>query len=107
MNQKKYFKQKRKEIVKVASAMISGQIDLITGCRMLSKLRFEVESENSDIFNIFRAVDSETDHIPLGKAREKCDKDSLFKIDKEVEEYILSINDEIISSCIKLIEKYS
>lgn len=97
----------KNEIVQIAKEMLNGEIHLILGCRYIRGLRHDTEIPEDDIFMTFRAVDSETDHFPLGKVRELCDPEYLERRDKEITAYLEAAGDDIRKACIELIKKFS
>jgi hypothetical protein len=97
---------KKLEIIELCSAMIGGSVDLIEGCRRLVSLRHQVKETDNEIFFAVRAVDSETDHFPVGAMREQCSEDFLRKSDKEIAEYLEDATPSIISSCEEIINYF-
>ncbi len=94
-------------LVLTAKDMLAGNVDLITGCRKICNLRHQVETFTNDpLFLLFRGIESETDHFPIGKVREHCDPDYLNKIDNEKNEYLMETKEFIFQECKKIIEKY-
>ena len=97
----------KKEIIAIAQEMLSGKIHLISGCRMIRGLRYDTDRSDDEFFFTFRAVDSETDHFPLGKVRELCDEDYLKRVDKEISDYLANAGEDIRRACSNLIQTLS
>jgi hypothetical protein len=57
-------------------------------------------------FFSIRAIDSETDHFPIGAMRENCSENFLKKSDKEIAEYLDKVKPSIISSCKEIINYF-
>ncbi len=87
--------------------MVSGTISPIEGCRRICRLRFDVGDPDSSIFLLIRAVDSETDHFPFGEVRVRFAPDYLKVLDEERDAYLASARDDIIRSCLQLVEVYA
>lgn len=104
---KKSIAAKKDELVEVALSMLEGKMDLILGARKICHLRFVLEETENAIFNTIVAIESETDHLPLGKMRSNCNADYLAKMDLEKEEYLLLVKADILMSCKKIISHFS
>jgi hypothetical protein len=52
----------------IATRMLAGEVGLVEGCRSLVKLRGALGQEHEVLFIPFIAVESETDHLPIGEA---------------------------------------
>ncbi|GAC1465351.1 MAG: hypothetical protein NVS2B14_19220 [Chamaesiphon sp.] len=81
-------KQRKSEIIEMATKMINEQIDLLDGCRKLVYLQRKLEKP-PEVFLLLRGIDSETDIFPLDKAeREQWGPEALLRLDKEKTGYI-------------------
>lgn len=102
-----YMHARRKDVVEVASALISGQIHFLEGVRALTSLCHEVTGLDFDEdFSIFVAIDSETDHLPSEKVRHRFSEAWLEKADKEVCEIKESYNTQVVEACQKLVARF-
>ncbi len=73
-----YAKAIRHKITSTAKSMLEGELSFLSGARILASLRHEFPSGADDRdFLVFVAVDSETDHFPLGEPCQHWDKQSL------------------------------
>lgn len=59
------------------------------------------------MFNVFVAIDSETDHFPIGEYRKNWDTEVLKKIDIKIKEYEEDTKDQVKNACINLIKQLS
>ena len=60
-----------KQVVETANGILDGKIGIIEGSRILGGLRLKVCEGNRDPdFTGFVAIDSESDHRPVGRVRE-------------------------------------
>ncbi len=94
-----------KEIVKTAKGMLSGDIQIIIGCRIIKSLRHQTDRPDDEIFTPFIGIDSQTDHYPLGNVRDLCDPNYLARVDKEMEEFLCFASECIREACCDLIKK--
>lgn len=95
------------KIIRVAHEMLDGKINLLDGCRIITGLHSRAYKPEDDIFMPFRAVDSETDHWPLGVSRELCDTEYLKRVDSEIELYLELESEYIKTACRNVIKKLS
>ena len=94
-------------IVSVAKGMLSGEIDIVEGCRLISALQGDVNDRDESLFTPMIAVASETEDVPLGKLRLLWDKAALAKIDLRNNAYLDRVRGEIMVTCKRLIQKYA
>ena len=87
----KYFKAKssRNRAAKTAKAMLDGSMDYLEGSQVLSTIRYDVGLEDRDPdFEVFVLIDSETDSLPIGHARQYWNKEALEKLQPEYDSSI-------------------
>jgi hypothetical protein len=94
---------KRTELVSVANAMLDGKMDLIEGVRRVCSLRFAIADPDNDMFLSFRAIESETDHFPLGEMRSRCATDFLQRMDADMKYYLSDAKQDILNGCKEII----
>ncbi|PAU75815.1 hypothetical protein CK501_16490 [Halovibrio salipaludis] len=97
----------QEKIIEICTSMIDGEINLIEGCRKLVSLRHRTGEPENEIFSPLRAVDSETDHFPIGGMREYCSKEYLEVSDREVADYLDEVQPQIIEACKRIVDFYS
>ena len=97
----------KKEIIRVAKEMLAGAVDLIIGCRVITGLSCNTDDPQDEIYLPFIALDSETDHLPMGSVRELCDPDYLKRVDKEINRYNELAREDIHKACVELVKKLS
>jgi hypothetical protein len=95
------------ELVAVATAMIDGNMNLIEGVRQITALRSRVQNPSDEIFMPIRAIESETDHFPLGSARAQCAPAYLTEMDAKMERYIADARHDILAACQAIVRAYS
>lgn len=100
------FDKSRTEAVRLAKAILAGDIGIIEGVRrILRSIAFLPEYEDS-MFLPIRSVESQTDDIPLGAEREKVPSDILEDLDKQMSEFLPLVHDTLMETCRKIIERY-
>lgn len=87
--------------------MLAGDVNLIEGVRKMCSLRFATGDPENDVFMPLRAIDSETDHYPLGEMRVRCADDYLRRMDAEMENYLEEAKQDILNACRDIIRVYS
>ncbi len=103
-----YMSAKRREVVEKATDLMKGSIDFLTGVRDLKSLKYEVSDADFDPdFMLFVAIDSETDHIPVGKLRDSCSLSWLETCDREMEKVKDTYQNEVIEACKTLIGRFA
>lgn len=106
MNLHNVVKNKRAELISLSTAMLEGKINLIEGVRKICSLRHEVGDPDNEVFLPIRAIDSETDHFPVGKIRERCTREYLQRMDKEMQLYLADAKDDILTSCREIVQVF-
>lgn len=100
LNHDEYVKRKRKEAAGIASDMLDGSAPYLEGAIQLSALRSELEvSDDDKDFLAFIAVSSESDHLPLGAARQHWSKEALERCELEIEETTKWAKEVSLSEC--------
>jgi len=98
---------KRSELVAVATAMLEDRVKLIEGARKICALRHQVGDPENEAFMPIRAIESETDHFPLGKMRDQCASDYLQRMDAEMNRYLADAREDILLACREIIRIFS
>ena len=97
----------RAQAVAVAQAVLLGHLDAVRAAWQLAALRHEINGmENDPDFLLMTAVSSETDHLPLGAARQHWDPAALARKDEELAEAVGYWNDEVRASCERIVERF-
>jgi hypothetical protein len=94
------------KILIAAQRILSGDLGIVAGARQLAPLRFDVGAEHDSDLIFFVGVDSETDHLPVGEARQHWKPDALPAKDRELSAYEASVRDRALEVCRSLIQKY-
>ena len=97
----------KRELVKTATQVITGELDLVRGCRKLSQLSGSIQPFNRDIFNPIIGFESETDDYPLDEVRDTYERIYLSKLDRELLEYSDQMRTNILNACQRIVAEYS
>ncbi len=96
------------EAVRRARAVLSGEIGLLEGCIPLASIAHDVVSDwrvDPD-FVVFGAVASETDELPLGKARAQWSAAALARADVEIDRYTREVQDSVLAACRNVVKRF-
>jgi hypothetical protein len=83
MTSDRYRADQWKLLLQVLDDLRDRRIGITEGCRNVAGLRHALGEENNELFLPFVAVDSETDHFPLGDVRARWSPSALERVDKE------------------------
>jgi hypothetical protein len=83
MTSDRYRADQWKLLVQVLEDLRSGRVAITEGCRNVVGLRNALNQEKNELFLPFVAIDSETDHFPLGDVRARWSPSALEREDKE------------------------
>ena len=94
------------KIVVVARGIISGELGLIAGSRQLWRLGSEIGADRDPDFTFFCAVDSESDHLPIGEVRQRWSSDALREKDSEIAKIESFYRERALEICRRLVQRY-
>jgi hypothetical protein len=100
--------QAQSEAVRVARAILSGDIGVLDGCIPLAALAHKVVSDwrvDPD-FVVFGGIASEADALPLGKVRAQWSSAALAKADVEIARYTQLVKEQVLSACRNVVERF-
>lgn len=95
----------RQTALQVAHGMLAGNVPLIEGCQTLARLRIDAEIPPSEAFNVFRAVDSETDGFPHENMRHEYAPELLAQLDAKVSRILARDTPIIMESCREVVRE--
>jgi len=87
--------------------MLSGEVNLIAGVRRILSLSAAIGDIGNEVFIPIRAIDSETDHFPLGDVRLNWEPSALSRVDVEMKDYLADAKEDILRSCQEIVQLYS
>ncbi len=92
------------DLITITKHILAGQISPLLGVRKLRYPLSVLELDNHSDFVLFKAIDSETDHLPIGPEREHWNPDSLKQKDIEIQERENLERDEVFKTCDRLLK---
>lgn len=102
-----YAEAVRIKISSTAKSMLEGELNFLYGVRILASLRNEIPGGMVDRdFLAFVAIDSETDHFPLGETCQHWDKQSLERLQPEIQEAEERARVFGSSACVSLLKRF-
>jgi len=107
MEQTEHLALKRHELVKVANAMLAGNMNLIEGIRQICSLRFAVADPENEVFLAIRGIESETDTFLVGQIRSNYSQEYLQRMDVEMQSYMAEAKDDILQACQEIVQTFS
>ncbi|WP_341648831.1 hypothetical protein [Thauera humireducens] len=103
----KYVASVRKRIGELVQAMSIGEVCFLEGARLLSSLHHEAAVADDDPdFQVFVAIASETDHLPIGKSRIHWSPEALAKHQPELDSATKWAREVSANACSSLLERF-
>lgn len=93
-------------IVSTAHAILTNEIGIIEGARKLCDCRFRVKAEDDKDFLFFVGLESETDHLPIGKVQKYWKPTALKNKQEEIASVEKFYAEKAFTACNNLIVKY-
>jgi hypothetical protein len=95
----------REAIVAAAQGMISGEIDLLDGCRLIVQWRAALNGVDAELpaLDLVTGIESELDTFPVGPARQEWDTAVLARQDERKAEYLQGVRGTLLEACATLI----
>ena len=108
MSREEYVLYQRRRAAEVAAGMIDGSIHYLEGASELASLRFEVGlPEDDKDFLAFTGVSSETDHLPLGSARQYWSQEALARHEPEIKKITQWAKDVSLAECKSIVARFN
>jgi hypothetical protein len=96
----------REKVQHIAQGVLDGQTGVIDAARTLVLLlRRSPELASKEDFNLVRAIESETDDLPLGQVRELWDPAALANKDREIARCESLWRDEVRAACGRILQR--
>jgi hypothetical protein len=87
-----------------ARRVLAGELGLIEGCRALSSMSREFETDMDDLFSPFVAIDSKARGLPVGAVRDLWEAEALARMDIEITRCEELYRAQALEACSRLIE---
>ena len=93
-------------VTKTCKDYLTGDLGLIEASRQLAACSHRLREDRNSEFTFFIAVDSETDHLPVGECREQWAADSLKIKDQEITSIEEFYRSDALASAILLLKRF-
>jgi hypothetical protein len=108
MTHDEYVAMQRRRVGELARQILAGEIDVLDGSRKIAALRFEVEVEERDQdFIPFVAVESETDHLPIGVEAVNWSDEALVRKELELKQAREWAMETVHTECASLVARFA
>jgi hypothetical protein len=97
----------KEKVIRVCRAVLNNEMGVIEASRILSKRPFSQGFENDPDIITFIAIDSSTDHLPIGEVRKLWNPEVLVQKDKEIAKWEDFYRVQAHEACERLMEKIS
>jgi len=98
----------REKALKVARSILEGDVGIIEGARLLAPLGHDLVPDwriDPD-FVVLGALDSETDHLPVGAERKLWEEKALVERDAIVSRIEADAKEEVESACRNILRRF-
>lgn len=89
--------------LEIARETLAGELDPLIACREIASMRLQLSLVPDAVMDVFVAVASEVDDLPLGLEREHWSRDSLSDRDVEASDYRSRVEDIVLVSMREII----
>jgi hypothetical protein len=104
MTAEEYREYTRKEMVRIAQGILSGEVEMVGGCRRLIEL---VPFGDEKLHTPIEAFVCETEGFPLGEVRAGFESSYLARLDAQREKYSEQSNPRVFKACQEIIQDFS
>ncbi|GAB3777270.1 hypothetical protein GCM10028818_24150 [Spirosoma horti] len=94
-----------KEVIFIASNILSSQTGIINGSRSLSWISHKFDGNRQDDFQLFTLIDSDSDDLAIGPERDYWAKEQLAKQDIKTENFETFYKEDVLNTCRNLIRQ--
>ena len=96
------------DLVLVCKRLLAGELGVVAAARQITSLASRLHGDDlvREMFGVFVAIDSESDHLPVGPERRHWAQDVLVSKDAEIERYEESCRQEAFEAARKIIKSY-
>ena len=98
--------ERRKKIVEVTQALLSGRFGLIESARELTRTRPGSTSEQDPDLNLFEQIDIQTHDLPIGPVRKEWDEGALKKKDQEIQKQEALFRESATAAAQRILKRY-
>ncbi len=102
-----YWRDCCREVVECCRDLLEGRVGVIAAARRLSGLAFEVRAGHDPDFVLFRALDSESDALPVGEVRQYWSAAALEREDAKIAAFEENARRDACLAAGRLAERYA
>jgi hypothetical protein len=95
----------RTEVMRIAAGIIEGAVEPVAGCRAINRLVAGAGLSTAGPVAVFRAVEAETDDLPLGGVRAGYSLDLLERLDRSVIAYLEAVRPTLLDACAEIVRE--
>jgi hypothetical protein len=107
LSHKEYVDRQRAKVASLAAKVLKKEMSMIEGAKEIVTLCYELDVDDSDEDILaFVLIESETDHLPIGKVRRFWDEDALVEKEPEVQEAERWAQGVGAEACKNLVERF-
>lgn len=92
-----------KQMSQIATCALAGSYDLLLACRDLARFRRQPVNVGDEIMDVFSAVASEVDGLPIGPERASWSGEALVRMDAEAEAYRAEVREAVMTALRELV----
>ena len=104
-NHEKFVKE-CKRLRALCQRIINGEEAVIAGSRKMLQYQFWMKEEKNNVWTIFRALVSVSDHLPIGAVRAHWNEDALKEKDQEISAIEDFYRDQVQNAASTIRDKY-
>ena len=101
-----YWNKQCSRLVATCGDVINGRVSVIETAKYLSYLRTWFRADSDPDFLTFTAIDSETDHLPVGDERKHWSEEALLQKDVDIRKAEAFYSEVAKEAAANLIKKY-
>ena len=107
ISHEEYVDRQRAKVASLATKILKKEMSMIEGAKEIVSLRYELDvDENDKDILAFVLIESETDDLPIGKARRFWAKDALAEKEPDVQEAEHWARGVGVDACKNLVERF-
>jgi hypothetical protein len=98
----------RREVVELARAMLRGEISVLLGARRMQPYRWKTAvDERDEDFLAFVSIESQEDHLPVGRARQNWSAAALARLEPELRDAEAFHRPAALKACESLVTRFT
>ena len=103
LSHEEYTERQVQRLLTTAKAVHNATLGIVLGSREIARLVRALDLQDEQVARPFIAVDSETDHLPVGPERAHWSAEALAEKDTEIAEYESEARERILAAADDLV----